>query len=224
MKTVILCYHKIGSELEEGRWLNCAPETLGAHARFFGRKRWPGVLPRDFAAARPEGICFTFDDAYVSAVSNAPAILEDAGYRGAFYAVPSLVGVASNWDDEKARPLATWAELIRLSSRGHEIGNHTNSHPRMSELTLERQIQELAVAHQMLTDRGLDSRSVCYPYGSFNADTLAAVSSLGYQVGLKLAKRPVQAESALELNRVVVSFSDSLPKLLYKIYVRPHLP
>jgi peptidoglycan/xylan/chitin deacetylase (PgdA/CDA1 family) len=94
----------------------------------------------------------------------------------------------------------------------------------MSELTLEQQIQELAVAHQMLTDRGLDSRSVCYPYGAFNADTLAAVSSLGYQVGLKLAKRPVQGESALELNRIVVSFSDSLPKLLYKIYVRPHLP
>ncbi len=224
LKTVILCYHKVGSEAEEGRWLNCAPSTLGSHARFFKRFGWPGFLPREFSTARPEGICFTFDDAYVSAVDRAPGILEASGFRGAFYAVPSLVGGVSSWDGEKARPLATWGELLGVASRGHEVGNHTLSHPKLAELSLEEQIRELSAAQEMLRERGITGQSACYPYGSFNADTLRAMKSVGLSVGLKLAKTPVYGESTLELNRIVVAYSDTLPKLLYKIYLRHKLP
>lgn len=224
LKTVILCYHKVGSEAEEGRWLNCAPSTLDSHARFFKRFKWPGFLPHQFATDRPEGICFTFDDAYVSAVNLVPTILEGSGYRGAFYVVPSLAGQHSSWDSEKARPLATWGELLDVARRGHEVGNHTLSHPRLADLSLDEQIRELSEAQKMLSERGFGVRSACYPYGSFNADTLKAMKQCGLSVGLKLAKSPVYGESALELNRIVVAFSDTLPKLLYKIYLRPKLP
>lgn len=224
LKTVILCYHKIGTETEEGRWLNCAPSTLESHARFFRRMRWPGFLPKEFAVERPQGICFTFDDAYVSAVSNAPTILEENDFRGAFYAVPSLVGETSSWDSEKARPLATWGELLGIAGRGHEVGNHTLTHARLADLTLDQQMIELREAQALLRERGIPPSSVCYPYGSFNADTLRAMKSVGLSVGLKLAKTPVYGESTLELNRIVVAFSDALPKLLYKIYIRPKLP
>jgi peptidoglycan/xylan/chitin deacetylase (PgdA/CDA1 family) len=224
LKTVILCYHKVGTEAEEGRWLNCAPETLASHARFFKRFGWPGILPRQFMASRPKGICFTFDDAYVSAVSHAPEVLEASGYRGAFFAVPSLVGQVSSWDADMARPLATWGELLGLVGRGHEVGNHTFTHPRLADLSLDEQIRELSEAQKMLSDRGIRAETVCYPYGSFNGDTLRAMKSVGLSVGLRLAKSPVYSESTMELNRIVVAFSDALPKLLYKIYVRPKLP
>ena len=224
LKTVILCYHKIGPEAEEGRWLNCSPSTLDSHAKFFKRFRWPGFLPREFATGRPTGVCFTFDDAYVSAVANAPEVLEASEFRGAFYAVPSLVGEASTWDGEKARPLATWGELLALASRGHEIGNHTLSHLRLADLSLDEQVLEIVSAQEQLKERGILGQSVCYPYGSFNELTLSAMKEVGLSVGLKLAKAPVHSESALELNRIVVAYSDTLPKLLYKIYVRPKLP
>jgi peptidoglycan/xylan/chitin deacetylase (PgdA/CDA1 family) len=224
LKTVILCYHKIGAEPEEGRWLNCAPSTLASHAQFFKRFRWPGFLPREYVSRRPQGICFTFDDAYVSAVTHAPTILEESGFRGAFYAVPSLVGHTSLWDGEKARPLATWGELLDIAGRGHEVGNHTLSHARLADLPFEEQECELREAQALLRERGIDPASACYPYGSFNADTLRAMKSVGLSVGLRLAKTPVYNESTLELNRIVVAFSDSLPKLLYKIYIRPSLP
>lgn len=224
LKTVILCYHKIGLESEEGRFLNCAPETLASHAQFFKRMRWPGFLPREFSSGRPQGICFTFDDAYASAVGNAPRILEANDYRGAFYAVPSLVGQSSVWDAEKARPLATWGELIGIAGRGHEIGNHTLTHARLADLPYDQQMIELREAQALLRERGIVPSSACYPYGSFNADTLRAMQSVGLEVGVKLAKSPVRDESNLELNRIVVAFSDALPKLLYKIYIRPLLP
>lgn len=227
MKTIILCYHKIGEEHEEGRWLNCSPATLEAHARYFKRKNFPGFLPKDFVQnqpdQKPKGICFTFDDAYVSAIQNAPHVLEKHDYRGAFYAVPSLVGQSSIWDAEKARPLATWGELIRLQSNGHEIGNHTLTHAKMNQLSREDQLQEWIKANEQLQSQGIQVASACFPYGFFNEQTLETLAMSGIKVGLALKKRPVKNDHPICLPRVIVSFSDQIPKLLYKIYIRPIL-
>lgn len=224
MKNVILCYHKVGLESEEGRFLNCSPTQLDRHAQFFARRNWPGFLPRDFETLRPKGICFTFDDAYVSAIDRAPDILERYGYRGAFYVVPSLVGQTSSWDGERARPLAHWEAILAVAQRGHEIGNHTWSHPHLAELDLEAQIAELQLAREKLAEYGIDAKSIAFPYGSFNEMTIEAMRTVGLGVGLALGKRPVEAEPAASLPRIVVGFSDSVAKLLYKIYVRPKLP
>ncbi len=224
MKTVILCYHKIGDEETEGRWLNCHPQTLRSHCRFFARRKVPGFLPRDFVTSRPSGVCFTFDDAYVSAVSASPSILEENGFRGAYYAVPSLVGQSSVWDGERAVSLATWGELHDLIRRGHEIGNHTMTHARLGNLDFEAQKAELESAQKKLHEMGIDSQSLCFPYGSYNDETLRVMRELGVKVGLRLGKRPVGNETPDALNRVIVAYSDTLPKLLYKIHLRPLLP
>ena len=224
MKTVILCYHKVGFESEEGRFLNCSPLQLASHARFFQRKQWKNFLPRDFSTERKAGICFTFDDAYVSAVANAPEVLEQFGFRGAFYVVPGLVGQTSLWDEGRARPLAGWDELIAIAGRGHELGNHTMSHPRLDGLTREGQIKELQEASIALQAKGIEVASVAFPYGAFNSKTLIAMEQVGIKVGLALGKRPVGAEQSNCLPRIVVGYSDTIAMLLYKIYVRPSLP
>ncbi len=224
MKTVILCYHKIGFEPDEGRFLNCAPERLDSHARFFQQKKWQNFLPRDFQRGRTEGICFTFDDAYVSAVQNAPPILEKYGFFGAFYVVPSLVGMTSTWDGEIARPLAGWDELLAISGRGHELGNHTLSHLHLDALDLAGQRQELLDASNQLRERGIEAKSVAFPYGGFNTESMVAMETAEIRVGLALGKRPVGDELANCLPRIVVGYSDSVAKLLYKIYIRPKLP
>jgi peptidoglycan/xylan/chitin deacetylase (PgdA/CDA1 family) len=223
MKTIILCYHKVGEEQDEGRWLNCSPSILKEHVTFFARKNFPCFLPRDFKDGRPAGVCFTFDDAYVSAIQNAPHILESMGFRGAFYAVPSLVGKSSEWDQEKSRPLATWAELLRVQSAGHEIGNHTFSHAKMNQLSFEDQQNEWQQANDMLRNQGIHPQSGCFPYGFFNEGTLESLASTGIKVGLALKKRPVKDDLSICLPRVIVSFSDRIPKLLYKIHIRPIL-
>ncbi len=224
MKNVILCYHKVGLESAEGRFLNCSPAQLDRHARFFSRRGWPGFLPKDFEDSRPSGVCFTFDDAYVSAIEQAPAILEKHRFRGVFYVVPSLVGQSSQWDAEKARPLADWDALSSVAKRGHEIGNHTWSHPHLAQLDLDTQMEEMRHANEALRERGFDPRSIAFPYGSLNEATLQAMEKIGLKVGLALGKRPVGNEPAQSLPRIVVGFSDSVAKLLYKIYVRPKLP
>jgi peptidoglycan/xylan/chitin deacetylase (PgdA/CDA1 family) len=228
MKAVILCYHKVGIESEEGRWLNCSPENLMSHANFFVRRNFNYFLPKDFAPSmtserNSKRVCFTFDDAYVSAVQNAPPVLESVGFRGCFYAVPSLVGMSSLWDGERARPLATWAELLRIQSAGHEVGNHTFTHPKMSQLDYDEQLREWQLANEMLRDNGIEVQSGCFPYGDWCHDTLKSLRNSGIPVGLQLGKRPVGDEPTVCLPRVIVSFSDRVPKLIYKIWVRPKL-
>ena len=224
MKTVILCYHKVGFEPEEGRFLNCSPYQLASHAKFFNRKGWKGFLPRDFIEERKLGICFTFDDAYVSTVENAPDILERFGFRGSFYVVPSLVGLTSAWDGAIARPLAGWDDLLGIAARGHELGNHTLSHLRLDDLPVAGQERELLEASTLMRERGIDAQSVAFPYGAHNQGTFTAMEATGLKVGLALGKRPVGDEAAKCLPRIVVGYSDSVAKLLYKIYIRPKLP
>jgi peptidoglycan/xylan/chitin deacetylase (PgdA/CDA1 family) len=224
LKTTILCYHKVGDESDEGRWLNVSPETLRRHVAFFYRRNVSSFLPQDFLIRRPSGVCFTFDDAYVSALENASGILEEYGFRGAFYVVPSLVGKASSWDAEKARPLADWALLKSTATKGHEIGNHTFGHVHLGNLDESGQSIQILKAHEVLIHHGFDPKSLCFPYGSFNHLTVDAMAQTGYKIGLKLEKRPVGQASPTALPRIVVGFSDQIAHLLYKIYIRPKLP
>lgn len=221
---LILCYHKVGPESEEGRRLNIEPRRLESHVRFFSRRR-PVCRACDFADGWPAGaVCFTFDDAYASTMSNALAILERYGVRGSFYAVSGLVGKSSQWDGELARPLAPWEALREAQTRNHEIGNHTLSHPHLDQLDALTQLRETGTADQELRAEGIRPTSFCYPYGGLDATAIEAVSKCGYRVGLALRKRLAAPDDDLRtLPRIVVAFSDALPMLLYKTQVRPRL-
>jgi len=225
MKAVILCYHKVGPQSEEGRWLNIEPLQLARHVQLFTRRNFEFVTATQLKSKEwGKWVAFTFDDAYTSAVSNAPALLEDVGGRGTFFAVPSLVGQSSSWDGELARPLAGWKALRELQASGHEIGNHTNTHPRLDSLSLTGQILEISEAQRRLLQEGIETESVCFPYGNFNKETLSVIRECGMSVGLMLGKRVASSvDNRLCLPRVIVAYSDGVVKLLYKIYIRPLL-
>ncbi len=222
----ILCYHKVGPEREEGRRLNVEPLTLESHVRHFCRKGKRFARVGDLESGLPTGcVCFTFDDAYASAVAHGVEILARWGVWGTFYAVPAQVGAVSVWDAGFERPLAGWDALRAAQAQGMEVGNHTLTHPDLSKLSLDGQIAEIEAAEDQLIGHGLDCHSLCYPYGKFNEATREAVKREGYKVGVALGRRPARTGDDLRfLPRIVVSYSDRLPKLLYRIHLRPKLP
>ena len=225
MSATILCYHKVGPGSEEGRRLNIEPSRLKSHVRFFARKKCTFLVAGDLSGSWKEGIvCFTFDDAYESTIVHAPIIFEEAGVRASFYAVSDRVGGRSDWDGENSRPLANWDLLREVQQRGHEIGNHSQNHKHMGELTPDEQFAEIQNAHNRFADERIKPRSFCFPYGSHNQATLEMLQKANYSVGLALGKRPARREdNLLSLPRVVVAYSDALPMLLYKIVLKPKL-
>jgi peptidoglycan/xylan/chitin deacetylase (PgdA/CDA1 family) len=114
--------------------------------------------------------------------------------------------------------------LREVQSRGHEIGNHSQNHRRLTDLTPSEQFDEISAAHERMIGEGIRPRSFCFPYGSHNTATQGALRQAGYQVALALGKRTAEkTDDLLSLPRVVVAYSDSLPMLLYKLTLKPKL-
>jgi peptidoglycan/xylan/chitin deacetylase (PgdA/CDA1 family) len=120
---------------------------------------WPDDRP---------GVSLKFDDGLDSHLEQAVPLLEEHGFRGTFYLCPA--GSESEWL-ERSRP---WQAVL---ARGHEIGNHTLSHPIptvLSEdesasdcyerLTLERYRTDVLEAERRLDLAfGKGERTFCYP-------------------------------------------------------------
>ena len=126
------------------------------------------------------------------------------------------------WFDPQQTPQTGSQALRAAQAAGHEIGNHTRTHPHLADLTRDEQLLQIAGADRMLRNEGIDVGSFCYPYGSVG--DVSAVREGGYRVGVSLIKRVASdSDDRLQLPRVVVAFSDTVPMLLYKIHVRPRL-
>lgn len=223
----ILCYHKVGDESNEGRFLNVHPDRLRSHVRYFLRRGYRAVAARDLANAvwPNRTFCLTFDDAYVSTVANGLPVLQDLGVTASLFAVAGLVGKTSAWDGERAAPLATWEHLLEAHRLGFEIGNHTWSHPFLAELDQSGVAGEISDCQEELERRGLSPLSIAYPYGSWQPACSEAASGTGLAVGLILGKRPARpTDNRFQLPRVVLGYGDSVAKMIYKIWVRPKLP
>lgn len=116
----------------------------------------------------PEGkraaLSLTFDDARHTQITNGLPILDAYGVKATFYVMLGAV---------KAR-LEAWKDA---DANGHEIGNHSLTHPcsgnfrfsrhnPLEEYTLERMEAELAGASQGIHDLlGVTPRTFAYPCG-----------------------------------------------------------
>jgi peptidoglycan/xylan/chitin deacetylase (PgdA/CDA1 family) len=219
----ILCYHKIGDA--GGRSLNVAEADFLRQVAFLRRRfsfrrlsEWPS--PSREGGRRP--IVLTFDDAYAS---TAEVLLRTTGLVGTVFPVPALVGRASEWDGESARPLASWEALAALRDTGFEMGNHTFSHadlPASDDGPLGEEIAGAAVA---LSERlGVAVRSFCYPYGRLDERAISVVSGAGYAAAVTTKTGVARSDGdPFRLPRLKISYSDRLAGLVYKLYVRPLL-
>ena len=72
-------------------------------------------------------------------------------------------------------------EVKKIFEAGHDIGNHSNTHPHSNQLSLEKNKAEIKAAHdkvKMLL--GIDMNLYRPPFGEYNDTALQAAESLGY--------------------------------------------
>ncbi len=97
-------------------------------------------------------------------------------------------------------------QLREMSDSGHEIGIHGYNHNWLGSLSREEQTSDVAAAVKFFQDQGLlqDGWTMCYPYGSYNDDTLKIVSNLGCSIGLTTVPEsvPLSSYRPLELPRL----------------------
>jgi probable sporulation protein (polysaccharide deacetylase family) len=81
----------------------------------------------------------------------------------------------------------SWAKrnpdmLKLIVQRGHELGNHTYSHPHPSALNKDQNKDQIKRAEELVFDlTGIRTALYAPPYGEFNDTVLIAASELGYR-------------------------------------------
>ena len=118
----------------------------------------------------------------------------------------------SSWVDDL---YMTPDDVSYLAENGIEFGTHGHSHEWLANLPFEDQVTELTKSFKFL-DTVTDSKSnrlIGYPFGSYSAETLEIVRSLGVKIGVvhrgaKLAQIDLDATEHLELDRIDIMFFD----------------
>ena len=107
-------------------------------------------------------VSFTFDDLPKSAATSGADLLETHGARGTFYVSGGLIG-----GDTRQWPTGDADDVLSLYRRGHEIGCHTFSHRRASDLNVAALANEIMRNRDYLRalDASIETQTFAYPYG-----------------------------------------------------------
>ena len=75
-------------------------------------------------------------------------------------------------------------EMIqRMIDEGHQLGNHTCTHPNMPNLSIEEQTDQVMTLQNMIKDQfGYDMKYFRYPEGVYSDQSLGLINNLGLKV------------------------------------------
>lgn len=202
---VVLCYHAVSPTWTAS--LSVTPAELRWQLEHFVERGYRGATFSDAMSApvHPKTLVVSFDDAFASVAELAAPVLAELGLPGTLYAVTnfgdgerplSWAGI-DEWEGgphaEELRCL-DWTRMRALADTGWEIGSHTVTHPRLTqvgEAALERELRDSrAICEEAL---GLECRSIAYPYGDVDRRVIATAAAAGYRcaAGLPSDSQPI---------------------------------
>lgn len=128
--------------------------------------------PRIMDQRMSENLCaITFDDGPSRHTEHLLDMLRDYGIPATFFLLGSHV---------ERNP----AMVRRIIEEGHEVGNHSWSHPNLRTLPAELQREEIRATDAALRALGGTPAFLRPPYGAFDAQTLEIARALGLDVVL----------------------------------------
>ena len=163
----------------------------------------------------------TFDDGYQNNLLNALPVLSKLGFSATCYGLSGMMGGTNSWDHGRVatKPLMKVDEWRLWIKAGMELGSHTCSHAKLTELSPEEAQNQIVNAKRELEEMfGHEVRHFCYPYGSFEPEHSAMVKQAGYVTATTMNRGRNQAGDApYELRRTMVACSTHLGLFLTKV-------
>jgi peptidoglycan/xylan/chitin deacetylase (PgdA/CDA1 family) len=223
--TLVLCYHALSPTWPAD--LSVAPAAFEQQLGALAKAGYRGVTFSEAVRrqARGKEVAVTFDDGFASVLAHAKPVLDDLGWPATLYAVTSFAdgGRPLHWDgidhwagtyDGELASL-DWNGLRALRDDGWEIGSHTVTHPKLTQIDADALEQELAASREAIEAELGECESIAYPYGDVNVRVIEAAGSAGYSSGAALPARWGEI-GALEWPRVGVYRPDDLRRFRLK--------
>ena len=139
-----------------------------------------------FRGNKRAAVSLTYDDGLKEHIDLVAPELEKRGFRGSFWIIGNKIGA----EDPKHGDRMTYAELRDLHRRGHEVGSHTWSHPKLVRLSTPDSVrQEMERVDSAFLANGLPKpMTMAYPYNGRTAEVTRIVEegrigSRTFQVG-----------------------------------------
>jgi len=213
---LVLCYHAVSATWP---WRYAvAPGALEAQVRSLLEREFRPVTFAELVAGSPDErlLAITFDDGYRSVAERALPLLDRLAAPATAFVCPGLVEERAlrlsrtDWIAAGAaaeiEPMG-WAELRRLRDAGWEIGSHTRTHPRLTELGDAALAAELAGSSADIErELGAPCPSLAYPFGDHDDRVVAAAAAAGYsQAAIAGSARRRRPPERLRWPRLVVT-------------------
>jgi len=130
-------------------------------------------------------VSFTFDDASNSQYNIAFQTMQEAGLSGTLFVPTEMVNTGKNnvldvWT-------MSWDSIREMHNNGWEIGSHSQTHRRLTELSTEEVNAEL-IGSLLEIEKQTGARPVSFssPFGNFNDDVLLRImESYAYHLSWK---------------------------------------
>ena len=130
------------------------------------------VKVTDYKDGKECAVSLTFDDSMKEHYTIVAPELEKRGFRGTFW----MCGGWMPADPQADTTHFTWAEAKEMSDNGHEMSNHSWSHPYLTMLSEEELVEQIRKNDEaILANLGKPSTTFCFPYNAFNEAVLEKV-------------------------------------------------
>jgi len=145
--------------------------------------RCPSGRIARFAGDRAAAISYTFDDNLRDQYTLAVPMLNEMGFKGTFFVIPSKTAETPEEGEQKQKEPEvrkkwggiSWPELKEIAAQGHEIGSHTWSHPNLQKLPPEEVDAQLSKAYDAIQSRlGKPPLTVAFPFNASTPEVQAA--------------------------------------------------
>lgn len=217
----VIMYHRFIEQDSEkgvhGTWMPIA--MFEKHLRLM---KWLGYETLTFRDLADKGfihrlqygkkyLMITADDGYQDNLTRMLPLLDKYGYKAVVYVV---TGEGYNrWDVEHPTNPDTKVSLMSgeqvkaLAASGHvEIGGHTLTHPRLSQLTAEQQAHEIQENKRQLEALlGHPLLSFAYPYGDMNESAKEQAITAGYRFAVATNSGPkAMHQDPYQIRRIAI--------------------
>lgn len=167
----------------------------------------------------------TFDDGFMDNVTTALPILQRHGHKATCYVVSDRLGQTNHWSADVlgvTSPLMDAGAVREWIAGGMELGAHTRTHARLTQLDDVTLRDEVVGGKHALEDRfGVRVGEFCYPWGAHDDRVVAVVREAGFDGATTIVRgRARPGVDPFRVPRVHVLNQHWLPQFWMKLQTR----
>lgn len=198
---LILCYHAVSEAWPSD--FAVSPDDLESQLRHFLRRGYRPLPLSEALRDRRGGkvLVASFDDAFASVFERALPVTAALGVPATIFVPTSYVASpqAMQWSsldrwagtphEDELRCMG-WGELRQLADAGWEIGSHTDTHAKLTELSDAELDAELGESKRRCEEgTGRPCEALAYPFGAHDRRVMERVGAAGYTAAVILDGR-----------------------------------